>query len=314
MSKSRRILVTGGSGMVGQTVIQLLQEHGYSNILAPSSTELDLRDRKKTDAFFRINRPKIVVHLAARVGGIKANMSDPVGFLVDNLAIGTNVVTAAHQYNVEKLINLGSSCIYPRACKQPMHESDLMSGPLEGTNEGYALAKIATLKLCQYLHTTAKRNYYTLIPPNLYGLHERLDRDRSHVIAGVLLKCHEAKQRNEAFVTLMGTGSARREFLNAYDVAQAILFFFENVNADEITDGLLNIGSGTDISIKELAMLIRIIVGFKGSIRWDRSQPDGMPRKLMDSTRSHAFAWRPTISLESGIRRMYDALVHQSPP
>lgn len=306
-NKNARILVTGHGGMVGRNLVPLLREAGYASLILRTSAETDLRDRAAVDALMRSEKPEIVLHLASRVGGIKANMADPAGFLSDNLYIGTNVLLSAAEHGVRTLINLGSSCIYPRACPQPMKEEYLLTGPVEPTNEGYALAKIAMLKLCAYLHAQRGLNYFSLLPPNLYGLHERMDAEHSHVIAGLMLKFHTAKTEGRESVTLWGTGSARREFLFAEDAARAILWFLENVRAEEIEGNFLNIGSGSDVSIRELAEHVRAAVGYEGAIAWDTTQPDGMPRKLMDSTRSQRFAWRPQVPLDEGLRRMYAA-------
>lgn len=308
MNNDTRILVTGHSGMVGHNVVQQLQESGYTNLIFCSSDDADLRITSVVDDFFSRHTPEVVLHLAGKVGGIKANMSDPVGFLTDNLRIGLNVVEAARRTGVAKLINLGSSCIYPRECPQPMNEEHLLRGAPEPTNEAYAIAKITILRLCQYLHAQEQKNFFTLIPPNLYGLHERIDPRHSHVIAGLMIKFHEAKQQNVPSVTLWGTGAPRREFLYAGDIARAMVYFMENVDAADIPDTFLNVGTGTDVSIKELAEIIRGIVGYTGAIAWDTTQPDGMPQKLMDSTRLQAFGWHPTVTLEEGIRLAYQAL------
>lgn len=304
MHKDTRILVTGAGGMVGSNIVPLLKESSYTQLITPSSEDIDLRDGEATRALFEKEQPEVVLHLAARVGGIKANIADPAGFLSDNLAIGLNVIGNAQRYGVKKLINLGSSCIYPRDCAQPMKEEYLLTGALEPTNEGYALGKIAALKLCQYLHQQTHCNFFTLIPPNLYGTHERMDPEHSHVIAGLVLKFHNAKAEGSPTVTLWGTGSARREFIFVEDLARAILFFMENVDADAVEGNFLNIGSCTDVSIRELAELVVGITGFQGTVEWDTMQPDGMPRKLMDSTRAERFEWRPQTSLEDGIRKM----------
>lgn len=309
MRKDRRIFITGSGGMVGESLVSLLRDSGYTNLLTPSSAELDLRDAHATDAFFHHEKPDTVLHLAARVGGIKANVADPVGFLADNLAITSNVIMGAHRHDVHTLINLGSSCIYPRECLQPMKEEYLLTGPLEPTNEGYALGKIAALKMCQYLHAQEGRNYFTLVPPNLYGIHERMDLEVSHVIAGIMLRLHAAKTEGKSEVILWGTGSPRREFLCADDLVRAIAWFMEHVEAKDIPGNFLNIGSGTDLPIKDLAELISRVVGFTGTLTWDPNQPDGMPRKLMDCSRSHAFPWRPSVSLEAGISQMYGSFL-----
>jgi GDP-L-fucose synthase len=309
MKKDAKILVTGASGMVGLNLTPLLQKAGYKNLVLVSTKDADLRDTKLVDALFTKHKPEVVIHLAGKVGGIRANMDDPVGFLVDNLQIGINVVEAARRTGVQKLINLASSCVYPRDCKQPMKEEYLLTGIPEPTNEGYALAKIAILRLCQYLHQKEGKNFFTLIPPNMYGVHERLDPQHSHVIVALLGKFGDAKKSGAKDVTLWGDGSARREFLFAEDLARAILFFMENVDAKDIPDTFLNVGPGTDVSIKYLAELIQKIVGFAGKIVWDTSQPNGMPQKLMNTSRLEKLDWKPSTSLEEGLTRAYEAMV-----
>jgi GDP-L-fucose synthase len=309
MDKQKRIFITGANGMVGKNIAEQLQNSGYQHLLRPTSQELDLRNAAATDAFFQTYKPEIVLHCAARVGGIQANIDAPVEFLRDNLLIGTNVLQSAHTYQVQKLINLGSSCIYPRACPQPMREDDLLTGPLEPTNEGYALAKISTLKLCASMHTQYGSNFYTLIPPNLYGVHEHMDSTHSHVIAGLMMKFHAAKIAKAESVLLWGTGSARREFLFAEDLAKGVVMFMEQVDASAIAGNFLNIGSGTDVSIKELAKDLQRIVGYHGRVEWDTTKPDGMPQKLMDSSHADAFHWSPETSLEQGLQKTYDRYV-----
>lgn len=307
MDKQACILVTGGHGMVGSNLRTILKDRGYQNICSPTHTEVNLVEAPAVEKLFATTRPEYVFHLAARVGGIQANINDPTSFLSENILIGTNVILAAHRYNVQKLINVGSSCIYPRLCVQPMEESMLLSGPLEPTNEGYALAKLASLKLCLYIHQQYQRNYYTIIPPNLYGLHEKWDTNTSHVISALLLRFSFAVQQQDDQVVLWGTGQARREFLEAEDIARALIFCMEKIDAYQLPHGCLNVGTGHDISIAELAKLIQEITEYTGSVLWDASRPDGMPQKLMDSRAAFALGWKPSISLREGITRMYHA-------
>ncbi len=305
MNTSTRILITGAGGLVGHNTVEELRACGYTNLLTPSSGDLNLCDEKATDAFFTTQKPEVVLHVAGRVGGIQANIDNPVAFLQENLEMGLSVLKAAQKHGVKKLINMGSSCIYPRECPQPMKEEYMLTGPLEPTNEGYGLAKIAILKLCAAMHAEDGLNMYTVIPPNLYGRHERLDSEHSHVIAGLMLKCTQAHKNGDPTVTLWGTGSARREFLNAKDVAKGLVFFLEKIDAPAIPENFINIGSGKDISIRELADIIRDIVGYEGTIIWDSTRPDGMPQKLLDSTRAETLGWKPTIDLQEGLKDFY---------
>lgn len=298
------LFITGSHGMVGKALVSRLQKQSTYTLLLPSSKELDLRDQKAVEKYFAKHKIDFVIHLAARVGGIAANITSPAEFLYDNLSMGINVIETARKHKVKKLINLGSSCIYPRECPQPMKEEYLMSGPLEPTNEGYAIGKIAALKLCHYSNQQYHTNFINLIPPNLYGPEDSFDLQKSHVISALITKFHNAKTKNEKKVIVWGTGKARREFLYVNDVVDAILYFFEKYDAKDIGE-FLNIGSGEDITIKELAALIQQVVGFQGAIEYDTSKPDGMMKKLLDTRKSHALGWKAKTSLKSGLEKTY---------
>lgn len=294
MDKNAKIYVSGHSGMVGQTMMDLLKD--YTNVIVRTSSELDLRDEEVVDKFFAEERPEYVFHFAAKVGGIMANVNDPVGFHQDNLKIGRNVINAAHKYGVKKLLNLGSSCIYPRECDQPMKEEYLGTGPLEPTNEGYAKAKIDTLELCGKYRKQGD-DFISLMPCNLYGVNEYFDVENSHVVAALIMKMAGAED-----VELWGTGSARREFMYVGDLVRAALYFMEQPSFEE---DFINVGTGEDVSIKELAELIGEVVGFEGEISWDSSKPDGMPRKLLDVSRMKAYGFSPSTDLKEGVKLTY---------
>jgi len=296
-----RIFVAGHRGLVGSAVCRALEIRGFDNVLTRSQDEFDLRDAAQVDAFFRVERPDYVILAAARVGGILANDSFPVEFLRDNLEIQTHVIDAAYRHDAEKLIFLGSSCIYPRLAPQPIREDSLMTGPLESTNEWYATAKIAGIRLCQAYNKQHGFNAISLMPTNLYGPGDNFDLATSHVLPALIRKFHEAKQSGAGSVTVWGSGEPRREFLHVDDLADAICFLTENYDSPEI----INIGVGEDIRITELAHLIRDIVGFDGKIVFDHEKPDGTPRKLLDVSKLTAAGWKANIDLESGIRDTY---------
>lgn len=306
MNKDSKIYVSGSNGMVGKNMVEVLKKAGFNNLITPSSSELDLRNQKDTEDFIKKNNPEYIFHFAAYIGGIMANINNPARYFYDNLIISTNIINAAYKYGVKNVLNLGSSCIYPRECKQPMKEEYLMTGPLEPTNEGYALAKIASLKLCEVYNKQYGTNFISLMPCNLYGRYERFDKDRSHVIAGLITKFEEAKISNKETVTLWGTGKARREFMYAEDIAKACLYFMEHYSANDLSNSFINIGSGKDISIKELAELIKDIVGFEGEILWDTNKPDGMPQKLLNVQQMEKFGFTPKTSLKEGLILTYD--------
>lgn len=305
LDKSARIFVAGHRGLVGSAIYNELRKGGFTNILTRTRGELDLLHQEAVEHFFDKERPELVFLSAARVGGIKANNSLPATFLYENLQIQTNVVSAAAKSGVRKLLFLGSSCIYPRLAPQPLKEEYLLTGPLEATNEWYAVAKIAGIKLCQAYRRQLGRDFISAMPTNMYGPNDNFDLESSHVIPALMRKFHEAKTCQENAVVCWGTGSPKREFLYSEDLARACVFLMENYSDEQF----INVGFGTDLTIKELAELIRGIVGFKGEIRWDTSKPDGTPRKLMDSSRLNALGWKPQIELEEGLRRTYEAFL-----
>lgn len=300
------IYVTGHTGMVGSAIVRHLRGSGYERVLVAPSRELDLRDSSQTLEFMRVQRPDVVVHAAARVGGIKANMDAPADFLRDNVLLNTNVIHAAAITGVRRLCFLGSSCIYPRECLQPMQESALLTGPLEPTNEGYALAKIAGLRYATYCHRQYGLDAFSVMPCNLYGTNDHFDPEKSHVITAQIRRFHEAVATNAAAVQVWGTGSARREFLHVDDAARAVVFLLESYAGNDF----VNIGSGTDVSIRELVDLVCRIVGYSGRIEWDATKPDGMPRKCLDVSQIAAMGFAPRISLEEGIQRTYAEYQH----
>src|SRR5262249_15758359 len=297
LKKSDGIFVAGHRGMVGSALVRRLEAKGFSNLLMRDRSQLDLRDRCAVAEFFAEARPDIVILAAAKVGGIKANTDFPVEFLLENLRIQNNVIRSAHQTGVRKLLFLGSSCIYPKLAPQPIPESSLLTGPLEPTNEAYAVAKIAGIKLCQAYAREYGANFISVMPTNLYGPNDNFDLETSHVLAALLRKAHEAKKRNEKELVVWGTGKPRREFLHVDDLAAACLLLLDKYDSAEI----INVGCGEDISIRELAEVICDIVGFEGELLWDTSKPDGTPRKLLDVTKIRALGWQPTIPLRKGI-------------
>lgn len=299
--RKEKIYLAGHSGMVGSAVAGLLQGRRYSNIVVRSSKDLDLRRQTDVEGFMKEERPKVVIMAAATVGGILANQSYSYQFIFDNLSIQNNIIDAARKYGVEKLIFLGSSCIYPKFAFQPIREEDLLTGKLEPTNQWYAVAKIAGIKLCEALREQYGTRYVALMPTNLYGPNDNFDLDSSHVVPAMIRKFHEAKVRGDEPVTLWGSGKPRREFLHVKDLAEAIVFAVEN----DMKDGLYNVGTGKDLSVNELAKLIQQIVGHKGTILWDESKPDGTPRKLLDVSKIHSVGWRHTTELQEGIEDTY---------
>ncbi len=333
-SPSSSIYVAGHRGLVGSAVVRRLRGEGFDDLLLRTSAELDLRDQAATAAFFIEQKPDFVVVAAARVGGIVANDRYPADFISDNLAIQTNVIRAAHKTGVKRLIFLGSSCIYPKHAPQPMREDHLLTGPLEPTNQWYAIAKIAGTKLCEAHHRQHGDDFITLMPTNLYGPNDNFDLETSHVLPALIRKFHESRPTvgapasssdtsagasaspsdqptdpDDAPVTLWGTGTPRREFLHADDLADAVLFTLRTPEQDlhgAAEHGMLNVGVGKDISIAELAELIREVVGSRAEIRYDRSKPDGTPRKLLDVSRMSGLGWTAQIPLEEGIRRTYE--------
>lgn len=305
MDKNSRIYISGHAGMVGSAVVNLLKEEGYNNLVLKEHRELDLRDKAQVDKFMEKESPEYVFLFAAKVGGIKANMSHPAVFLYDNLMITSNLIHSSYEHKVKKLLYLGSSCIYPRNCPQPMKEEYLLTGKLEPTNEGYALAKIVGLKLCEYFNKEFLTNFISLMPPNLYGPHDNFDPDSSHVVAALIRKFCEAKEKGISDVEIWGTGKARREFLYIGDLADACLYFMNRFDAKEMPP-FLNIGYGEDVSIRELAELVKEKSGFRGKIRWNTGMPDGMPQKFLDIIMLKRFGWKAKISLSEGISRTID--------
>ena len=302
MTKNSKIYIAGRNGLVGSSIENLLIQKGYRNIIGLGSKHLDLRNQNMVDLYFAQEEPEYVILAAAKVGGIRANMNYPGEFLYDNLMIQNNVIHSSYKYGVKKLLFLGSSCIYPRLTPQPMKETFLLDGKLEPTNEGYAIAKIAGLKLCETYNRQYGTNFISLMPCNIYGIGDNFDPNHSHVVAGLVRKFHEAKLSHQPYVTVWGTGKARREFLFNEDLADACVFLFENYSSSEF----LNVGTGQDVSIKELAYLIKDVVGFKGDIVFDTSQPDGMPQKLLDVTKLHHLGWQHKTSLKDGLRKTYE--------
>jgi len=301
MDKTDKIFVAGHRGMVGSAVMRRLQADGFKNLLIRDRSELDLMNESAVAKFFLKEKPTIAICAAAKVGGIQANNDYPVQFLLDNLRIQNNVIRSAYDSEVRKLLFLGSSCIYPKLAPQPIPETALLSGPLEPTNEAYAIAKIAGIKLCQAYCREYGANFISAMPTNLYGPNDNFDLETSHVLAALIRKAHEARMRNDQRLIVWGTGKPRREFLHVDDLASACLLLLEKYDSPDI----VNVGYGEDISIRELAELICEVLGFDGELAWDTSKPDGTPRKLLDVSKLRALGWKPAISLRDGIARTY---------
>src|SRR5438270_2908009 len=302
MQKSDKIFVAGHRGMVGSALTRALEVSGFANLIKRDRSELDLGDSAAVTKFFAREKPEIVIFAAAKVGGIKANNDQPVEFLLENLRVQSSVIAAAHESGVRKLLFLGSSCIYPKYAPQPIPESALLSGPLEPTNEAYAVAKIAGVKLCQAFSREYGANFISAMPTNLYGPNDNFDLETSHVLAALLRKAHDAKKSRARELVVWGTGTPRRECLHVDDCASACLFLLEKYDSP----GLINVGCGEDMSIRELAELVCEVVGFDGELSWDKTKPDGTPRKLLDVSKLSALGWSPTIPLRDGIARTYD--------
>ena len=300
------IFVAGHRGMVGSAVVRRLSEAAFGKILTRSRAELDLLDRAAVRAFFDQERPSVVVDAAAKVGGIVANNEQPVEFLLQNVAIQNNLIEAAADFGTRKLLFLGSSCIYPKMASQPISESALLTGPLEVTNEAYAIAKIAGVKLCQAYAREYGKTFISAMPANLYGPNDNFDLHSSHVLPALIRKAHEAKERGEDQLAVWGTGTPRREFLHANDLADACLFLLERYDSPEI----INVGCGEDVTIRELAEMVCGSVGFRGSLVFDATKPDGTPRKLLDVSLLFGMGWRPKIALRDGIRDAYQWFVN----
>ena len=301
ISKDSRIYIAGHNGMVGSACWRLLQKEGYHNLIGKTSKELDLRNQSEVFEFLEKEKPTVIIDAAARVGGILANSTYPFEFLMDNMLIQNNLIKTAHELDIEKFIFLGSSCIYPKMAPQPLKEEYLLTGPLEETNQWYAIAKISGVKLIEALRKQYKRDYVALMPTNLYGPGDNYDLKTSHVLPAMIRKFHEAKLNGHSEVVLWGTGTPKREFLHVDDLASAVVFALEN----KMKDSLYNVGSGSEVSIKELAELVQEIIGHNGTIIWDKSKPDGTPRKLMDSTKMKELGYDTSIILKEGIKRTY---------
>lgn len=301
MNKDSKIYVSGHKGLAGSAISRKLKNEGYTNIVTRTHKELDLTNQQQTQEFFQKERPEYVFLAAAKVGGIGANVTYPADFAYINIMIESNVIKASYDYGVKKLLFLGSSSIYPRNCPQPIKEEYLLTGPLEPTNEAYAIAKIAGLKMCEYFNKQYGTNFISVMLTNLYGPNDNFDLKTSHVLPALLRKFHEAKTNKQPYVEVWGTGNQRREFLHVDDLADAVLHLMNNYNGNEP----INIGTGEDLTIKELAQLIKEVVGYEGEIRFDTTKPDGIPRRLLDVTRLHNTGWQHKIELKEGLEKTY---------
>lgn len=308
MEKNHKIYIAGHNGMVGSAIKRHLENKGYNNIIYRSSKELDLRSQQAVADFFEKERPDFVFFAAAKVGGIVANNTYRAEFLYDNLMMESNIIHAAWKNGVKKLMFLGSSCIYPKLAPQPLKEEYLLTGLLETTNEPYAIAKIAGIKLCEAYRDQYGANFISVMPTNLYGIGDNYHPNNSHVLPGLIRRFHEAKENDAASVTVWGTGTPKREFLYADDLAEACFFLMQHYNQRE----LINIGTGEDLSIAELAGMVKKVTGFKGDILFDTSKPDGTPRKLMDVSKLHSLGWRHTIELSEGIKLAYQDFLEKT--
>jgi GDP-L-fucose synthase len=308
MTPDSRVFIAGRGGLAGSAIARALHARGFGDLLGPRRTELDLRNQAAVDNFFSRQQPQYVILAAATVGGIYANSTHPADFIRDNLQIQTNVIDAAFRHGVRKLCFLGSSCVYPRLAQQPMNESSLMTGPLEPSNECYAVAKIAGITMCQAYAKQFGFNAISVMPTNLYGPGDNFDLDRSHVLPALIRKFHEAKRAGAETVTVWGTGTPRREFLYVDDLADAVYFLMQNYDSPDI----INIGVGDDVTIAALAELVREVTGFRGSIMFDTGKPDGTPRKLLDVTKLRALGWQAQTPLADGIRTTYDWYLENS--
>jgi len=302
MEKKSKIYVAGHRGLAGSAIVRKLKQEGFDNLLLRTSSELDLRNQQAVKEFFEQEKPEYVFLAAAKVGGINANNTYPADFIYDNLSIQNNVIHESYKSGVKKLLFLGSSCIYPKNSRQPVKEEYLLSGYLEPTNDAYAIAKIAGIKMCRAYHKQYGCNFISAMPTNLYGPGDNYDLKNSHVLPALLRKFHEAKVNEESTVTVWGSGKPQREFLHVDDLASASFFLMQNYNDPAI----INIGTGKDVSIAEMAQMIKKITGYKGEIVFDTSMPDGTFRKLLDVSKLNSFGWRPTISFEEGVRKTYE--------
>jgi GDP-L-fucose synthase len=310
MRRDAKVYVAGHDGMVGSALVRALRLAGFGNLVWRTRAQLDLLDQGAVRRFMLSERPDCVYLAAARVGGIMANSTYRADFIYENLTIAANVIHAAHESGVEKLLNLGSSCIYPRLAAQPITEDCLLTGPLEPTNEPYAIAKIAAIKLCESYRRQYGRNFVSVMPTNLYGPGDNFDLVQSHVLPALIRKCHEAKVRSDAAVTVWGTGSPRREFLYVEDLADACVYLMDRYDEEQF----LNIGCGQDQTVRELAALVADVVGFRGGLQFDASKPDGMPRKLLDVSRLRSLGWMPKVELREGVARTYEWFLEHIAP
>jgi GDP-L-fucose synthase len=302
MKHDAKIYVAGHRGLVGSAIVRSLINNGYNNLVYRTSKELDLRDKQQVNQFFEEEKPEFVFLAAAKVGGIVANNEYPADFIRDNLLIQTNVIDASYRNEVKKLLFLGSTCIYPKLAPQPLKEEYLLTGELEQTNEAYAIAKIAGIKMCQSYNRQYGTQYISVMPTNLYGQQDNFDLHTSHVLPALIRKFHEAKENNTPFVEIWGTGTPKREFLYSDDLADACLFLMNNYSGNEI----VNIGVGEDLPIKELAEKIKEVVGYEGELKFDTSKPDGTPRKLVDVTKLNSLGWKASTSLDKGLKETYN--------
>ena len=305
MKKEAKIYVAGHNGLVGSSIKRQLENQGYRQIIGRSSSELELRNQLEVFQFFQTEKPDYVFMAAAKVGGILENHSKPASFIYDNLMIETNVIHAAYEHNVQKLLFLGSSCIYPKLAPQPIKEGHLLTGKLEPTNEPYAIAKIAGIKLCSSYNRQYGTDYLAVMPTNLYGIHDNFDLSSSHVLPALIRKFHEAKVSGLDHVEVWGTGQPKREFLYVDDLADACIYLMQNYHAKDIGE-FVNIGTGVDITIAELADLIKVIVGYQGEVIFNKEKPDGTPRKLLDVSKMSSLGWNSKVRLEEGIRTTYE--------
>ncbi|MDT3700872.1 MAG: GDP-L-fucose synthase [Thermincola sp.] len=304
MQNHSRIYIAGHKGLVGSAIMRKLQSRGYTNLICRTSAELDLRSQQAVESFFAVEKPEYVFLAAAKVGGIQANNIYPADFIYDNLAMQNNIIHSSYKNNVKKLLFLGSSCIYPKFAPQPLQEEYLLNGELEPTNEPYAIAKIAGIKMCKSYNRQYGTNYISVMPTNLYGINDNFDLQNSHVLPALIRKFHEAKVQNRPEVEIWGTGTPRREFLYVDDLADACVYLMQNYDFHEIGE-FVNIGTGSDLTIRELAELIKKVVGYQGGLTFDSAKPDGTPQKLLDVSRLTGLGWRAETTLEDGIRVTY---------
>ncbi|HQJ09147.1 MAG TPA: GDP-L-fucose synthase [Deltaproteobacteria bacterium] len=305
MNREAKIYVAGHKGMVGSAIKRRLEADGYGNLVFRSHTELDLTRQAEVEDFFSSEKPEYVFLSAAKVGGIMANSTFPAEFIYENIMISTNIIHSSYKAGVKKLLNLGSSCIYPKNAPQPLKEEYLLTNTLEPTNEAYAIAKIAAIKLCRFYNEQFGTDYLSVMPTNLYGPGDNFDLEKSHVLPALIRRFHEAKEGNMPYVTLWGTGTPLREFLYVEDLADACVHVMQNFHAKEIGE-FVNIGAGRDLPIKDLAELVAGIVGYEGEIRWDSTKPDGMAKKLLDVSRINGMGWKACTTLSQGIKQTYD--------